>query len=435
MMTNRRKAYNILKKVFCDGAYSNLALKDALRSNAEGDSAFITALVYSTIENASYADFLISKYANARVSISTVVILRMGITELLLMRSKPYVVCNEYANLMRETGKSGMVNVVNAILRRIDRERDSLPQLPDNPVERVVIKYGIPRFLAEEYIDEYGLDFTEAMLSTKIHSMTLRAQYPHTSDELAGFLDRSGIKYERGRIIEDAFIIKDGFEIDNNPLYKNGSFAVQSESAMLVCRLCKVKPGMNVLDACAAPGGKTAYLSSLMGNEGRIIAWDIHKHRVELLRSALNRMNVSNVECDVHDAAEPMEKLIDSMDIVLIDAPCSGFGGGSKPDAYLNRGSESIEELARIQKRILNTCCRYVKVEGSLIYSTCTVSKRENYANVCAFLEEHSEFELDTDALNMFELSGAHKQNGMLQLFTNLDGVDGFFMARMVRKH
>lgn len=433
-MTNRRKAYSILKKVFCDGTYSNLALKDALRSNAKDDSAFITALVYSTIENASYADFLISEYSNARISISTAVILRMGITELLFMRSKPYVVCNEYANLMRETGKAGTVNVVNAILRRIDRERDSLPPLPENPIERIAIKFGIPRFLAEEYIDEYGSEFTEAMLSSKTHSMTLRAQYPYTSDEFAALLDGSGIKYERGRIIADAFIIKDGFEVDNHPLYKNGSFAVQSESAMLVCRLCKVKPGMNVLDACAAPGGKTAYLSSLMGNEGRIIAWDVHEHRVALLRAALERMNVSNVECAVHDAAEQTEELIGSMDIVLIDAPCSGFGGGSKPDAYLNHGRENIEELAVIQRRILNTCCRYVKADGALIYSTCTVSKRENDDNIRAFLEEHSEFELDADALNMFELNSARKQSGMLQLFTNLDGVDGFFMVRMVRK-
>lgn len=433
-MNNRKKAYGILKNIFCGGAYSNLALKQALRNCEKGDAAFVTALVYGTVENSSYADFLISSFSNSRLSISTAIVLRMGITELLFMRSKAYVVCNEYANLMRATGKAGMVNLVNAILRRVDRERACLPPLPDDPVEKVIIKYGIPRFLAEEYIEEYGLDFTESMLGAKPHAITLRAQHPYTPDELAGLLDCSGIEYSRGRMAQDAFVIAEGFEIQANPLYKKGSFAIQSESAMLVCQLCKVTPGMNVLDACAAPGGKTAYLASLMGNEGRITAWDVHEHRVGLMRAALERLNVLNAVCAVHDAAEPVDALAGSMDIVLVDAPCSGFGGGSKPEAFLNRTLEDIEGLAKLQRRIIDVCSRYVKPGGALIYSTCTVSKRENQECIYEFLNKHSEFKLDAGSFEPLMQRDAKINDGMIQLFTNLDGIDGFFMARMVRE-
>ncbi len=439
-MTNRRIAYNILNDVVNGGAYLHLALKNGLRGCDRNTAASVTALVYAAIENIKYSDYLIAYYTKGRIHGSIRLVLRMGIAELLAMNTASYAVLDESVKLTKSIGKGELSGFVNGVLRRIDRERAALPELPKDAVEYLMIRFGIPSFLAREYINEYGLEFTESMLRTRIDFMTIRAQFPHTCEELMEGLLLSdevfaGRSFHRGRLDNDAIILDKGVDISASQLFADGKIAVQSESAMLVCRVCKVKPGIRVLDTCAAPGGKTAYLASIMRNEGAVTAWELHENRVKLTNAAFERLGVRNALCIKHDASVPKPELYGSMDVVLMDVPCSGFGVRSKPDTYLNRNEASIEEIRGIQQGILNECCKYVRTGGALVYATCTVSRKENEDNINRFLVEHEDFLPDDFSDILPDEYGDRISNGMLQLFPNLDNTDGFFMARLVRKN
>ena len=436
-MTSRRIAFNILNSVINEGAYLHLALKEGLRGCDSNSAAFITALTHAAIENLKYSDYLLAHFVKGRMHGSIRLILRMGIAELLMMNTAPYAVINESVKLTKEIGKSGLAGFVNGVLRRIDRERDSLPALPDDDSEYLQVKFGIPRFLADEYLSQYGREFTEKRLASANTNMTFRAQYPYTSDEVIARLNAvseySDITFEFGKLDPNAIIPSRGFDATATRLFKDGMLTVQSESAMLVCRACKVRPGIKVLDACAAPGGKTAYLASLMRNTGFIQAWELHENRVKLTNATLSRLG-ANAACIRHDATEPMPELYENFDIVLIDAPCTGFGVSSKPDTYLNRTESTVREICCTQKKILDECCKYVKSGGALVYATCTISRPENEENVLGFLAEHKEFELEGFS-DMLPVEYADRASGgMLQLFPHLDGSDGFFIARMIKK-
>ena len=414
-----------------------MALKEGLRGCDSNSAAFITALTHAAIENLKYSDYLLAHFVKGRMHGSIRLILRMGIAELLMMNTAPYAVINESVKLTKEIGKSGLAGFVNGVLRRIDRERDSLPALPDDDSEYLQVKFGIPRFLADEYLSQYGREFTENMLASANTNMTFRAQYPYTSDEVIARLNAvseySDITFEFGKLDPNAIIPSRGFDATATRLFKDGMLTVQSESAMLVCRACKVRPGIKVLDACAAPGGKTAYLASLMRNTGFIQAWELHENRVKLTNATLSRLG-ANAACIRHDATEPMPELYESFDIVLIDAPCSGFGVSSKPDTYLNRTEGTVREIYCTQKKILDECSKYVKSGGALVYATCTISRPENEENVLGFLAEHKEFELEGFSDMLPEVYADRASGGMLQLFPHLDGSDGFFIARMIKK-
>lgn len=417
----------------------NLALKANLKDTDSITASYVTAIVHTAVENVRYTDYLISHYAKGRLHGSIRLILRMGIAEILFMDTACYAVCDECVKLTKDIGKKEQAGFVNAVLRRVIRERNELPELPEDDSEYLQIKYGLPDFLADEYLREYGRRFTEEMLSNRFSLTCIRPQYPHTADEFTEKLIPSDpvmreLPYRRGKLAPDALLLEKGGDVVSSELFKNGSMAVQSESAMLVCRICKPARGMRVLDACAAPGGKSAYLASLMRNDGEITAWELHENRVELTRKTLSRLHADIVKCEQHDSTVVDERFIDSMDIVLTDVPCSGFGVGSKYDTFLNRTNDDIENIAEIQRRIIDVCSRYVKPGGALVYSTCTVSKRENEDNAVRFLETHPEFVSDDFSSLLPEEYSERSKNGMLQLFPHLDGTDGFFIARFIRK-
>ena len=414
-----------------------MALKEGLRGCDSNSAAFITALTHAAIENLKYSDYLLARFVKGRMHGSIRLLLRMEIAELLMMNTAPYAVIDESVKLTKEIGKSGLAGFVNGVLRRIDRERDSLPALPDDDSEYLQVKFGIPRFLADEYLSQYGREFTENMLASANTNMTFRAQYPYTSDEVIARLNAvseySDITFEFGKLDPNAIIPSRGFDATATSLFDDGMLTVQSESAMLVCRACKARPGMKVLDACAAPGGKTAYLASLMRNTGFIQAWELHENRVKLTNATLSRLG-ANAACIRHDATEPMPELYENFDIVLIDAPCTGFGVSSKPDTYLNRTEGTVREIYCTQKKILDECSKYVKSGGALVYATCTISRPENEENVLGFLAEHKEFELEGFSDMLPVVYADRASGGMLQLFPHLDGSDGFFIARMIKK-
>ena len=187
-----------------------------------------------------------------------------------------------------------------------------------------------------------------------------------------------------------------------------------------------VKPGMNVLDACAAPGGKAAAMAEYMGGTGRVYAWDVHAHRVDILNAVARRLRLDNLRGAVRDATALREGLLNEMDAVLLDAPCSGLGMlGNKPDAKFRYEDAKVDELVELQKRLLDTVCQYVRPGGALVYSTCTVLPEENEAQVRAFLASHPEFHLAPFPVPEAYASGL--KDHMLALYPHLHGCEGFF--------
>jgi 16S rRNA (cytosine967-C5)-methyltransferase len=409
MLSVRRAALETLVSIFEDGAYANLALKDAARTVAPSDVPYLYALVNETIVRGAYLDYVLSHFCK-RQKRTVRNLLRMAGTELLFLNTPSHAVVNESVSLCREVGKAPSAGLVNAVLRRLDRERDALPPLPDDPEERLSIAYGVPRFLVREWLASYGEAETEALLSRKPVGTEVRAQYPFTTEEL---LEALPVGAERRPLDPNCVRLRESFDLEHSDLFLSGRLAVQNEGAMLICRALGDVREKKILDACAAPGGKTAYLASLSENTAELTAWELHPHRKALLDATLNRLHVrANTACI--DATEPQEAYCGAFDAVLLDVPCSGFGLlADKPDVRLNKSERTIAELTGIQDRILDVCSRCVKRNGVLVYATCTISKRENGERVRAFLSAHPAFRLVSER----------------QLLPTRDGTNGFYYA------
>lgn len=413
MLNVRRAALETLVRILEDGAYTNLALKESASAVEPADVPFLYALVNETIAEASYLDYILSHWCR-RQKRAVRNLLRMAGTELLFLRTPAHAAIDEAVKLCRAIGKKENAGLVNALLRRLDRERDALPPLPADPVERLSVRYGVPAFLMREWLNDYGEAETEALLDRKPLKTVVRAQYPFLTDALKEALP---VACEPCRLDPNALMLSEGFDLARDPLFSSGKLAVQGEGAMLICCALGDVHHKRVLDACAAPGGKTAYLASLSENTAELTAWELHPHRKALTDAAFSRLHVA-AETECRDAAVYDERFSDAFDAVLLDVPCSGFGLlAEKPDVRLHKTEETIDALIRTQDAIMNACCRYVRPLGVLVYATCTISKRENGERVRAFLNAHPSFALEEER----------------QLLPTRDGTDGFYYARLRR--
>lgn len=413
MLNVRRAALISLIRIMEDGAYANLTLKEAASSVEPKDVPFLYALVNETIARASYLDYVFAHYCK-RQKRTIRNLLRMAGTELLFLGTPAHAAIDEAVKLCRSVGKQESCGLVNAVLRRLDRERDALPPLPDAPVERLSILYGVPAFLVSEWIDAYGDTETEALLSHPPLGTVVRAQYPFTADELRAALP---VAFVPCSLDPNGLRLSEGFDLAHDPLFASGRFAVQGEGAMLICRALGDVRRRCILDACAAPGGKSAYIASLSENTAKITAWELHPHRKELMDKTFARLGIQ-VETACRDAAIFDPTYENVFDAVLLDVPCSGFGLLSeKPDVRLHKDENAVNALTATQDAILSACCRYVKPGGILVYATCTIVKRENGERVRTFLHSHTDYLLEEER----------------QLLPTRDGTDGFYYARMRR--
>ena len=434
-MTHRRTALETLMEITDKGAYANLALKHALSGLEERDAKWVSAAVYTTLDHLLYIDHIIAAYAKGRLKPDIRGILRLGVCQALYMDVPDSAACNESVKLAKEVGKGALSGFVNGVMRNICRNRDNLPPLPNEPLKRLSLQYSYPEYMVREYLGLYGEGFTEAMLSAaEGRDMTVRAQYPYTSELLEKELNQRGTECTRGQLCADAFHLAKGMDISREPLFTEGKITVQSESAMLVCRALEAEPGMKILDTCAAPGGKSACIASMTDNKADIDAWELHPHRAELMRRTFERLGVKG-NVFVKDASVHYPEYDGVYDRVLIDAPCSGLGVPGKPDARYAKNDEIIENIANIQSNILDSCASYVKIGGTLLYATCTISERENQRQINAFLIRHPEFEPGSLEEAIPKAMWRRIEGGcMLQLFPHLDGTEGFFIAKLIRR-
>lgn len=438
----RYTAATVLSKVIEEGAYSNIALNQAIgerRLNRQ-DAAFVTHLVMGVLERKLYLDWVIGKYLKRWPGHALVrQVLRLGCCQALFSDAVPdSAAVNTSVQLCKDAGASGLSGLVNGVLRNIIRQKEDI-RIPEGySVEDTALRFSCNPWMAEMLAARYTAEEIEDILGFHPIPLTVAInQMKGTArEQVVARLKKDGWDMSDGRWATEAIRLKGAGSIASHPLYKDGDISIVSESAVLAAACVDAGPGDQVLDACAAPGGKSALLAQRVGEMGRVDAWDIHPHRVDLIAAQAMRLGLSNIRLSVQDATVPREELYGQYDRVLCDMPCTGWGVLSqKPELRFNSDIREVGSLNAVQREILTRCGEYVKPGGALIYVTCTVNKSENEDIIFSYLDNHKEYELDN--LSPYLSEGLHpyiRDNGMVQLMAGRDGIPGFFICRMVRR-
>ena len=366
-------------------------------------------------------------------------VLRISVCQLLFHDRIPEnAVVDEAVKLTRGAGLEGLTGLTNAVLRSVVRGKNEIKwPSPEEGARYLSIMYSVPLWLAERLTDAYGLETAKEICAfrSQVHYTVIRPNLMKLTDgEFEALLQKKVWEVEKG-LVPHAWRVRMASEIARDADYFAGNFSIQGESSMLAAQAVDAKPGMQILDCCAAPGGKSAYLAEVMGGSGRVYAWDVHEHRVTLIKTMMRRLKLENVRPAVRDAAVLKEDMTGAMDAVLLDAPCSGLGVmDNKPDIKYRATPESVKELTGIQEKLLNTCCQYVKRGGTLVYSTCSILPEENGEQIERFLASHPDFILAPLPASFDERFKARYTETGLQLLPHRDGVEGFFIVRLRRK-
>ena len=438
----RRLALDVLTDVREKGAYASLALGERLRAAhlSPEDRRLATGLVYGTLENQLQIDYALDRLMDhpTREPVQRD-ILRMGAYQILFLDRVPdSAAVDEAVKLTRAMGMEAACGFINAVLRNLSRGKDEIawPDREADPMTYLSVMGSMPRWLVDKLVAAYGPEEAGRVIlyREEEHPVCVRPNFTRLSDaEFEALLHEKGWRAERG-LAPHAWLIYGAGDLAADADYRAGRFSVQGQSSMLAAEALEARPGMKVLDACAAPGGKSAYLCEQMQLTGRVYAWELHEKRALLLEGVRRRLGLDNLRISVRDALDFRPDLEGALDGVLLDAPCAGLGVLSqKPDIKLRLKEEDIPAIVDTQGRLIDTVCRYVRPGGALVYSTCSILPEENADRVRAFLQAHPNFTLEPLPTSFPEELRARQTPCGLQLLGCRDGVEGFFIARMRR--
>ena len=431
----RYAALMCLERYRRDGAWSGAGIDSIIKKYRleRRDAALTARLCLGVLQNSSLCDYYIDYYSSVKLEPKLRDILRLGAYQLLFMDKIPHrAAVSESVALCKSCGYARASGLVNAVLRRISENSSNLPAIPgEGGADYLSIKYSHPPWLAEYLIDKKGYEFAEAFFKANNQPGKLTIQVNRlrvSSGDYTRALDRVEIPHREFQELPGCIELQGGNAAEL-PGYEEGLFYVQDRAARLAVEIGSPRPGMSVLDACACPGGKSFAAAIAMENKGSILARDIHGKKLSLVSRGAQRLGIDIISTACGDAREPEEKLNNRFDLVIGDVPCSGFGViGKKPEIrYKDRAS--LRGLPRMQRDIIFNLADFVKPGGTLLYSTCTIFEEENEAVVREFLNHRPDFRLDS-----FSLFG-RKFEGMYTFWPNVDGTDGFFAARLVRKN
>lgn len=439
----RKLALEALYKIDKEEAYSNIVLDELLNKNrnvlSNKDINFISELVYGVTTWKLTLDTIIQKYSKIKIkkiSPWVINILRMGAYQIVFLDKVPKsAAVNESVNLCKKYGGKS-VGFVNAILRKVEKS-DYLELFEiKNDIEKISKTTSMPEWIVRELNKEFDPEKVNEICenSNLKPKITIRINnLKITKNELKKSLQSKEIEVEDG-IIEDFLYLKNVKNITNLDEYKKGLFTMQDESAGLTALVLNPKEGESILDCCSAPGGKTTYIAELMNNNGNIKAWDLYKHRLDKVQENSKRLGIDIIKTEENDATVLKEEYIEKYDKILIDAPCLGLGViKRKPDIKWQRKFEDIEEISKIQEKILNTCSEYLKKGGILVYSTCSIVKSENDKIVEKFLKSEN-FELEEiNNINIENLENKITKKGIIKLYPS-ENMDGFFISKLIKK-
>ena len=441
---SRELALKILFQVNEEGSYANLALDKALFSCKDldpRDRGLITEIVYGSVKYRGKLDYVLNQFAKTKVKKMdhwTRNNLRMALYQIMFLDKVPdSAAVDESVKLAKKYGRSD--KFVNAVLRNYLRGKDTM-QWPDKtkqPVEYLCVEYSFPQWMVERFVRQYGMGDTEKLLQyyNQPAPLWIRTNTLKISREaLKTQLEQEGIVVSESRYTPEGLQIHSAVNLHQLKAFQQGLFTVQDESSMLVALAAEPDKDMRILDVCSAPGGKSTHMAQLMKNTGSIYACDIHKHRLELIEENCKRLGITNIKTVEQDGTVLTRRWQEPFDVIVCDVPCSGLGVlGRRADARWSKESEDIAGLCGIQKRILEEAAQLVVPGGTLIYSTCTITPEENQDMVEQFLARHPEYEADETITDCW-LNMDKETNGYVQFLPFIDDMDGFFIARMVRK-
>lgn len=437
MANARETALSVLWEIEYHDAYSDIALKNALADTTFStvDKNFITRLVYGVVQYKLTLDYIIARYSKLKqnkISKYIFLILRMGVYQLEFMDKIPdSAAVNESVKLARRYGHGGSSGFVNGVLRAVIRGRKDFAY-PFDREQYLSVKYSFPIELIHTWVPVFGDAFTEDLLCAMNQDtlMSLRVNtLKTTSKKVLEQLDADACV---SSLCKEA-IICSGFDLPSSALYQNGLVTAQDISAMLASIVLDPAVGDRVMDLCAAPGGKTTHIAQLMNNQGEIIAFDVHRHKINLIEKNAHRLGISIIEANCADSSVYIEKYKDSADKVLADVPCSGLGViRKKPDIKYHYTPSNI---AQTQLAILENGAQYLKPGGQLVYSTCTIQREENENVIEQFLKRHDNFDVVdiTDRLPA-PLRKDTAKKGYVTFYPNTDNIDGFFICKLRKR-
>ena len=425
----RELALKSLVKTDTLSVFSNLEINTTLERArlSEADRGLYTALYLGVIEKKMTLDYIIKGYSKLpldKVGVEEINILRLGIYQLYFMDKIPdYSAVDESVSLAPKKSKG----FVNAILRSFIRDEKKV-DFPKEKWERVSIMQSVPLDLIKIFVNSYGEDTTyELLTKTEIdHRLsikvnTLAVSVSQVLNRIKAFDSDACLSAYASDIILAKVSIN-----QISPLIDSGLVYIQDESSRICSLAVGAKSGEKILDACACPGGKSFSMSIDMENEGQLLSCDLHENKLSLITKGAKRLGIEIVKTRAQNGKVENPEMIDSFDRVLCDVPCSGLGVIFKKPDIKYKDVESINNLPSVQYDILSNCSKYVRVGGVLVYSTCTINKKENEDNVERFLSENDSFVLDTFKVGDMEHS-------MHTFFPHIEKTDGFFIAKMKR--
>lgn len=436
-MTVREIALKLLLEYETGGKYVNLSLSSPMLSGlSPKDRAQLTVLFYTAVERKLKYDYYIAAFAKRsidKIDIQTRNILRLGICQLLDISSIPdFAAVSETVKLARHKGERAFIN---GILRAIARAREDgklpRPEREKDEARYLSVEYSFPKPVVKHFISLFGGDGAEAILSSfnTRRSLDITVNTLKISrDEYLGLLNKSGVSAAPSALSSLSVRIDTAIPPRELPGFSDGLFFVQDEACAVSAEVLGTSRGDAVIDVCSAPGGKSFAAAILSHDEGRVTSFDIHDSKLSLIESGRDRLGFSSLSCAVRDAREPDSTLFGLYDRVICDVPCSGLGVlGKKPDLRYKDISDG--DLPALQYEILEKSFNYLRPCGTLVYSTCTLDPRENEEVAARFLSEHKDA-----ASSDFTVGGRTSTHGCMTLLPHVDGTDGFFIAKFVKR-
>ncbi len=420
------------------GAWSDGHLKRAIREQKldRRDAALATRLCYGVLQNRLLLDWRLGRVCSMRLEkldLRVLCDLRTAAYQLLFLDKIPAsAAVNEAVELAKRHSRNPRAaGLVNGVLRALLREETPEIRGRDD-VETLSIRTSHPRWLVEEFAGQLGLEGAEALLRADNEQPPTTAQVnilKTAPEKLAEELRTAGVEAEPHPWLSNCLLLTGTGDLERLDAFRRGDFYVQDAASRLAVTAAEPRPGLRVLDCCAAPGGKSFAAAVAMENRGELISCDIHPHKIKLLEAGRDRLGLDMIKPTLQNAAQMREDWGEAFDMVLTDVPCSGLGIIRKKPDIRYKDPEPLKGLPKVQRGILDNCARYVRPGGVLLYSTCTLLKRENDEVVDGFLAGHPEFTPES-----FDLPHLGRQPGRLTFWPHIHGTDGFFAAKLRRK-
>lgn len=438
-MNAREAALLALNDCQRQGGWSDAILKKRLADGQldNRDSALATQLCFGVLQNRLLLDFYLSHFSNLplkRMEGRMVEALRLGAYQMLFLDKIPHsAAVNTSVELTRKHCKNPRAaGMVNGILRNLERNIDHLPTIPQNdPASYLSTLYSHPEWLVGELLTALGSEETAKLLAADNGPAPITAMANTTKttvEELAAALEGEGVAAQPHPWLANCLILSKTGSLERLKAFRDGLFYIQDPASKLAALALDPQPGMKVLDCCAAPGGKSFACAIQMEGTGEVVSCDLHPHKKKLIQAGADRLGFHNITPMTADGKVFRPQWESAFDRVLVDAPCSGLGVIRKKPDIRYKDPEPLKDLPQVQRAILDNAARYVKPNGLLVYSTCTLLRRENEEVALSFLESHPDFKAEGFPLPEYV---GDARTGMLTLWPHRQGTDGFFICKL----